>query len=90
MPTPEELQAALDALTGEVGQTGTVEESAIALLTGLKTQLDAALAAGTPQEVIDQLTALSAQLDARQAALSTAISTNTPAAPPLPPDPPVP
>lgn len=82
MPTPEQLQAALDTLTREVGETGTAEDSAIALLVGLRQQLADALAAGTPQAVVDQITALAAELDARQATLAAAV-----AAPPAPESP---
>ena len=83
MATLADLGTALDTLTTEVGETTTAEESVIVLLGGIKTQLDAALAAlaaaGDPQVLIDRVTALSAQLDARQAALAEAVTANTPA-----------
>jgi len=66
----------LDALRTEVAETRTVIDSAIALITGLKTKLDEAIAAGDPAA----LTALSAELDAKQAELAAAIAANTPAA----------
>jgi hypothetical protein len=83
MATLADLGTALDTLTTEVGETTTAEESVVVLLGGIKTQLDAALAAlaaaGDPQVLIDRVTALSAQLDARQAALAEAVTANTPA-----------
>ena len=83
MATLADLGTALDTLTTEVGETTTAEESVIVLLGGIKTQLDEALAAlaaaGDPQVLIDRVTALSAQLDARQAALAEAVTANTPA-----------
>ena len=83
MATLADLGTALDTLTTEVGETTTAEESVIVLLGGIKGQLDEALAAlaaaGDPQVLIDRVTALSAQLDARQAALAEAVTANTPA-----------
>ena len=74
MPTAADLNAALDTLTTEVSETATVEDSAIALIGGLRQQLADALANATPQEVVDRVTALVAELDARQAALSAAVA----------------
>ena len=83
MATLADLGTALDTLTTEVGETTTAEESVVVLLGGIKTQLDEALAAlaaaGDPQVLIDRVTALSVQLDARQAALAEAVTANTPA-----------
>ena len=68
----------LDALTAEVTAVETVEESAIALITGLKTKLDAAIAA-QPTDDGAALTALSASLDTEKQKLADAITANTPA-----------
>jgi hypothetical protein len=81
MATVEELKAAVAGLADEVSQTADVQGSAIALIGGLKTKLDEALAAGSPQDVVDQIVALRNELDTQQAALAAAITANTPAAP---------
>jgi hypothetical protein len=76
----------LDDLTAQVTASTTVQESAMTLLTGLKTALDAAIAAGggTPPAA---LVALSASLSAESAKLAAAITANTPAAGPTPASP---
>ena len=66
----------LDKLEADVAAENTVIDSAVALLAGLKAQLDAAIASGDP----NRLTALSATIEAKAAALSAAIVANTPAA----------
>lgn len=63
----------LDNLTAEVAETKTVMGSAVTLLQGLKTKLDAAI--GNPAA----LAALSAELDTSTNALAAAIAANTPA-----------
>jgi hypothetical protein len=65
----------LDQLKAEVAATRTVEESAIALLKGLKAKLDAAIASGDPKA----LTELSDSLGSERAALASAVTENTPA-----------
>lgn len=71
----EEVEMAnLDQLTQEVSEIGTVVDSAIALLAGLKAALDAA---GTDPA---KLAELSASLDAKANELSAAVAVNTPAA----------
>jgi uncharacterized membrane protein affecting hemolysin expression len=70
------MSTQMDALTAQVAQTNTVEESAITLLQGLKAALDAAIASNDPA----QLQALSDSLAGETAALSAAITANTPAA----------
>lgn len=65
----------LENLTKEVEETNTVVDSAITLLQGLKTALDAA---GTDPA---KLAALSASLDSKQTELAAAIAANTPEAP---------
>jgi hypothetical protein len=76
----EIIMSALDDLTAAVTAETTVDQSAVTLLQGLKTQLDAAIASNDPAK----LSALSSQLGASTAALSAAIAANTPAAAPVP------
>ncbi len=75
-------QATMSALTdlqAQVAANTTVIGSTLALIQGLKAQLDAA---GTdPQALAD----LSAQLSTSDQALAAAVAANTPAAPPAPP-----
>lgn len=71
--------AALDRITAAVANQTTVDESILALVSSLKTELDAAIAA-TPTDDSSALDALSEQLEAQQAALSDAVTANTPAA----------
>lgn len=66
----------LDTLTAQVAAIETVGASAIALLHGLKTALDEAIAANDPAA----LTALSTRLEAESGALAAALTENTPAA----------
>lgn len=66
----------LQGLTDQVKKNTDVEQSAILLLQGLKSALDAAIASGDPA----QLLALSASLSTSQAALAAAVLANTPAA----------
>lgn len=68
-----ELKALQDAVAAE----DTVIDSAVTLLAGLKTSLDAAIASGDPAA----LTALSADIGAKTKSLADAITANTPAAP---------
>jgi len=74
------IMADLNTLQADVTAEQTVEQSAIKLLGGLKTQLDAAIAAnanGDPTKLAD----LSSQIEANTAALAAAVTANTPAAP---------
>ena len=71
----DEIMTELDTLKQDVANETTVDEAAIKLIQGLKAQLDAA---GTDPAA---LAALSASLESEQAALSAAITANTPAAP---------
>lgn len=70
-----EVMADLASLTAQVAANTSTEASAITLLQGLKTALDAAIASGDPAA----LQALSDQLGASQTALAAAIIQNTPA-----------
>lgn len=67
--------AKLDELKAEVAETKTVQESAIALLQGLKAKLDEALAGGNVEA---EVKALRDELDASNAALADAVAANTP------------
>lgn len=64
-------------LQAAVAANSTVIGSAVTLLTGLKTQLDEAIASGDPQALRD----LSSQLGSQTDALAAAVLANTPAAP---------
>lgn len=71
----QKMAGELDSLTAEVEKNTSVDQSAIALLQGLKKQLDAA---GTdPQKLQD----LKDQLAASSDALANAVAANTPADP---------
>jgi len=70
--------ADLTALTAQVAQNTTVEQSAITLIQGLAAQLQAV--ATDPVAIA----ALASQLNASATALAAAITANTPSAPPSP------
>lgn len=72
-----EIQALRDAVARNTDTT----QSAIALVQGLKTQLDAAIASGD----MSQVQALADQLGQNDVALATAVQENTPR--PTPPTP---
>jgi len=74
----ENIMATLADLAAQVAQVQTVNASAIALLQGLKTALDAAIASGDPA----QLQALSDALAKDNADLAAAVTANTPASTP--------
>ena len=67
----------LDQLKAAVEAENTVIASAISLLQGLKSALDAAIAANNPQALVD----LSNEIGAKTAELSAAVTANTPAGP---------
>lgn len=71
------MSGELDALKAAVAAENTVIDSAIALLTGIKAALDAAIAANDPAA----LTALSTEIAAKTQALSDAVVANTPSSP---------
>lgn len=79
-----ELDAKIAALQASVAHDTEVEASAITLLSGLKTQLDAAIAAavaaGATSAELQALTDLSTTIDSNASALSDAVAANTPAA----------
>ena len=70
----------LDNLVNEVSQTTTVQQSAVTLLNGLKSRLDAAIAELAALGIDNAtLNALSTDLDTSTNALADAITANTPA-----------
>lgn len=73
------IMALLDKLTADVAANGSVIDSAVVLLNGLKAKLDAC---GTDPV---KLAELSASLDTQTSALSAAVTANTPAADTPPP-----
>ena len=74
----DKMTANLDKLTAAVTQAATVNASAIALLTGLKSELDTAIKASQNGDDT-ALPALSDKLGASTTALAAAIAANTPA-----------
>lgn len=66
---------AIDNMTAEVREARTVQDAAIALLQGLKSKLDEAIASGD----MGRLQALSDELSANTDALAAAVAANTPA-----------
>lgn len=68
------IMSALTDLQAAVAAEDTVIDSAVVLLQGLKTSLDAAIASGDPAA----LTALSADIGAKTKSLADAITANTP------------
>jgi|HubBroStandDraft_5_1064220.scaffolds.fasta_scaffold275025_3 hypothetical protein len=84
MSSTNALDQAIAALTTQVNETETVDQSAITLIDGINAQIAAAVAAAqaagaTPAE-LSELTALQASLSAQSTALAAAITANTPAA----------
>lgn len=74
----ERIMALLDSLQAAVAAESTVIDSAVALLQGLKAQLDAAIAAGSNPA---QLQAISDAIAADTSKLANAVAANTPATP---------
>jgi hypothetical protein len=73
----------LQTLTDQVAANTTAEGSAITLIEGFQALLDAAIAAGNPQALLD----LSSKLAVSQKALVAAVTANTPTPTPTPPGP---
>lgn len=84
MPNPADTDAAIADLTAKVTALTTVEDSADALLAGLKEKLDAALVAaanaGATPAQLASITALSTSIQTGSDKLSAAVTANTPAA----------
>lgn len=82
MATLDQLKQAITDLQAAVAAEKTVADSAVLLLTNLNQMLKDALAnAGTPQDVVDSVAAITAQIDAEKQALADAVTANTPATP---------
>ncbi len=77
----EKLMASLDETLAAVQAESTVDDSIIALLAGLKAQLDAVLAGGLTPEAQAKVDAIFAQATANSVKVSDAVTANTPAAP---------
>ena len=77
----EKIMASLDETLAAVQQESTVDDSIIALLTGLKAQLDAAIAGGLTPAAQAKVDAIFAAAQANSAKVSDAVTANTPAAP---------
>ena len=81
----------LATLQAQVASSITVQDSAIQLIQGLKSSLDAAIAALNSGDNGAALLALSSNLATEQGSLAAAIAANTPAVtPPIPVPPPAP
>lgn len=76
-----QMREALAALEAAVAAETTITAGAVTLIQGLKTQLDAAIAANNDGDD-SLLTDLSTQLGASHDALAQAVTANTPATPP--------
>lgn len=77
MERMDDMAAELDNLRAEVARNADVTQSAVALIQGLKTKLDEAIASGD----MSQVQALSDQLGQQDVALASAVQQNTPPAP---------
>ena len=80
MATQADVDQAFADLASQVKQNEDAEASAATLLTGLKAQLDAALALANPTAIVAQVKAISAQIGTDKDTLSAAVTANTPAA----------
>lgn len=82
MADVNDVKAAIQKLQDDVTAAKAVEDSAVALLNGL-TQLlkDATSSAGSFDELKSSVDAIAAQVESDTAALSDAVTANTPAAP---------
>lgn len=77
----EKIMASLDETLAAVNAESTVDDSIIALLTGIKAQLDAVLAGGLTADAQAKVDAIFAAASANSAKVSAAVTANTPAAP---------
>lgn len=75
------MSATLDTLLQAVQDESTIEDSVIALLVSIKTQLDAALSAELTPAAQAKVDAIFAALEANKTKLSDAVTANTPTAP---------
>ena len=82
----KEIKLTLDDLVAKVTAENTVIDSAVTLLSTLKTELDAAIASGDPAKI----QAVSDLITTGQQKLADAVVANTPAVPAPPTPPPAP
>ena len=74
-------RAGLDETLAAVQAESTVDDSIIALLTGIKAQLDAVLAGGLTADAQAKVDAIFAAAQANSTKVAAAVTANTPAAP---------
>lgn len=74
------MEDTIQALADAVAAEKTVEDSAVALLTGISARIDAAVADAEAGDTA-KLQALAGEIKDNTAALATAVSSGTPAAP---------
>ena len=72
----------LDEVLQSVTDESTLDDSIIALLTGIKAQLDAVIGGALPPAVQAKVNALFDAIEANKTKVTAAIVANTPAAPP--------
>lgn len=77
----ERIMKTLDEVLQKMTEEDTVEDSVIALLTGIKAQLDTILAGGVTPAQQAKIDEIFAKAEASKAKLEAAILANTPAAP---------
>jgi uncharacterized membrane protein YdfJ with MMPL/SSD domain len=82
----QQIQDNLDQLRAQVAANTSIDQSAVALLSGLHQQLEDALAGADtdPSDVIAAIQGISQQLKNDTDALAAAVTANTPAASPAP------
>lgn len=85
-----QIMATLDETLAAVQKEGTVDDSIIALLTGIKAQLDAILAGALPPDVQTKVDAIFSAATANVDKVSAAVTANTPVASASGPEPPPP
>jgi hypothetical protein len=76
------IMATLDDIIASVDSEDAVDDSIIALLTGIKAQLDAVLAGGITPAQQAKVDAIFAKVEASKAKVAAAVVANTPAEPP--------
>lgn len=77
----EKIMATLDEILSSVDAEDAVDDSIIALLTGIKAQLDAVIAGGLSPAVQAKVDAIFAKVEASKAKVAAAVVANTPAEP---------
>lgn len=75
------MAATLDQVLQDVTDESTLDDSIIALLTGIKAQLDAVIAGGLPAATQAKVDQIFAAAEANKSKVTAAITANTPAVP---------